>query len=140
MVYIISQPSRLRKIERSNESGDDLGNHMYSHPDVNPVSRTGRAEDHVWQSGIGPLLESVSRKHRFLPFPYNHTGDSEEQDTIAPLLSAHGYPSAPCTIDNTDYKFDETCVRLFPVRTAIYSWMCAGGCTALSRDGLDAVV
>jgi hypothetical protein len=63
------------------------------------------------QSTIGPLLESVSRKPRFLQFPYNHTGDREEEhDTIAAPLSAHGYRLAPCTIENTDYKFDETYV------------------------------
>ena len=76
-----------------------------------PSQQNRSSKDHARQSTIGPLLESVSRKPKFLRFPYNHTGDSEEEhDTIAAFLSAHGYRLAPCTIDNTDYKFDETYV------------------------------
>lgn len=81
-----------------------------------PSQQNGSSKDHARQSIIGPLLESVSRKPEFLRFPYNHTGDSEEEhDTIAAFLSAHVYRLGPCTIDNTDYKFDETYV-LAPVR------------------------
>ncbi len=81
-----------------------------------PSQQKRSSKDHARQSTIGPLLESVSRKPKFLRFPYNHMGDSEEEDdTIAAFLSAHGYRLAPCTIDNTDYKFDETYV-LAPAR------------------------
>jgi peptidoglycan/xylan/chitin deacetylase (PgdA/CDA1 family) len=92
--------------------GFDLGNHMYSHPDVNSLSAE-QVEKEITrgEATIGPLLKSVSRKPRFLRFPYNHTGDNEEKhDTIAAFMSAHGYRLAPCTIDNTDYKFNETYV------------------------------
>ena|ERR1700733_6235195 len=59
------------------------------------------------QTTIGPLLESVPRKPTFLRFPCNHMGDSKgKHDTIAAFL----YRPAPCIIDNTDYKFDETYV------------------------------
>jgi peptidoglycan/xylan/chitin deacetylase (PgdA/CDA1 family) len=90
--------------------GFDLGNHMYSHPDVNSLSAE-QVENEIMkgEATIGPLLETVSRKPEFLRFPYNHTGDSKEKhDTIAAFLSGHGYRLAPCTIDNTDYKFNET--------------------------------
>ena len=81
-----------------------------------PSQQNRSSKDHTGQSTIGPLLESVSRKPKFLRLLYNHTGDSEqEHDTIAAFLLAHGYRLAPCTIDNTDYKFDETYV-LAPAR------------------------
>ena len=92
--------------------GFDLGNHMYSHPDVNSLS-IEQVEEEITQgeTTIKPLLESVSRRPEFLRFPYNHTGDSKEKhDTIAAFLSAHGYRLAPCTIDNTDYEFNQTYV------------------------------
>jgi peptidoglycan/xylan/chitin deacetylase (PgdA/CDA1 family) len=92
--------------------GFDLGNHMYSHPDVNSLSAE-QVEQEITkgEATIRPLLESVFRKPEFLRFPYNHTGDNEEKhDTIAAFMSAHGYRLAPCTIDNTDYKFNETYV------------------------------
>jgi|ERR1700727_1302832 peptidoglycan/xylan/chitin deacetylase (PgdA/CDA1 family) len=89
--------------------GFDLGNHLYSHPDVNSLSAE-QVEQEITQgeATIRPLLESVSRRPTFLRFPYNHTGDNEEKhDSIAAFMSAHGYRLAPCTIDNTDYKFNE---------------------------------
>ena len=85
---------------------------MYSHPDVNSLSAE-QVEQEITkgEATIRPLLESVSRKPEFLRFPYNHTGDNEEKhNTIAAFMSAHGYRLAPCTIDNTDYKFNETYV------------------------------
>jgi peptidoglycan/xylan/chitin deacetylase (PgdA/CDA1 family) len=92
------------------KQGFDLGNHMYSHPDVNSLSvEQAEQEITLGEATIRPLLESVSRKPRFLRFPYNHTGDTEEKhDAIAAFMSAHGYRLAPCTIDNSDYKFNET--------------------------------
>jgi peptidoglycan/xylan/chitin deacetylase (PgdA/CDA1 family) len=92
--------------------GFDLGNHMYSHPDVNSLSiEQVEAEITQGETTIKPLLVSVSRRPEFLRFPYNHTGDSKEKhDTIAAFMSAHGYRLAPCTIDNTDYEFNQTYV------------------------------
>jgi peptidoglycan/xylan/chitin deacetylase (PgdA/CDA1 family) len=92
--------------------GFDLGNHTYSHPDVNSLSAE-QVEQEITQgeTTIGPLLASVSRKPKFLRFPYNHTGDSEQKhDTVAAFMTARGYRLAPCTIDNTDYKFNEAYV------------------------------
>jgi peptidoglycan/xylan/chitin deacetylase (PgdA/CDA1 family) len=92
--------------------GFDLGNHMYSHPDVNSLS-IEQVEEEITQgeTTIKLLLESVSRRPEFLRFPYNHTGDSKEKhDAIAAFMSAHGYRLAPCTIDNTDYEFNQTYV------------------------------
>jgi peptidoglycan-N-acetylglucosamine deacetylase len=92
--------------------GFDLGNHMYSHPDVNSLS-IEQVEEEITQgeTTIKLLLQSVSRRPEFLRFPYNHTGDTKEKhDAIAAFMSAHGYRLAPCTIDNTDYEFNQTYV------------------------------
>jgi peptidoglycan/xylan/chitin deacetylase (PgdA/CDA1 family) len=92
--------------------GFDLGNHMYSHPDVNSLS-IEQVEEEITQgeTTIKLLLQSVSRGPEFLRFPYNHTGDTKEKhDAIAAFMSAHGYRLAPCTIDNTDYEFNQTYV------------------------------
>ena len=92
--------------------GFDLGNHLYSHADVNSLS-VEQVEQEITQgeATIVPLLQSVSRKPQFLRFPYNHTGDSKDKhDRIATFMAARGYRLAPCTIDNTDYQFNETYV------------------------------
>lgn len=85
--------------------GFDLGNHLYSHPDVNTLS-VGQIEQEITR-GETILVSVVSRKPQFLRFPYNHTGDtSEKHDAVATYMSAHGYRLAPCTIDNSDYEFN----------------------------------
>lgn len=88
--------------------GFDLGNHLYSHPDVNKLS-VEQAEEEIrrGEASIVPLLRTVGRQPQFLRFPYNHTGDTREKhDAIAAFMTAQGYRLAPCTIDNSDYVFN----------------------------------
>jgi peptidoglycan/xylan/chitin deacetylase (PgdA/CDA1 family) len=90
--------------------GFDLGNHLYSHPDVNDLS-VEQAEREITsgEAIFAPLLKSVSRTPQFLRFPFNHTGDTKEKrDAIAAFMSTRGYRLAPCTIDNSDYDFNKT--------------------------------
>lgn len=92
------------------QPGFDLGNHLYSHPDVNTLS-VAQMEGEIMrgESTFAPLLKDRGHTPEFLRFPYNHTGDTKEKhDAIAALMSAHGYRLAPCTIDNTDYEFNLT--------------------------------
>jgi hypothetical protein len=84
---------------------------MYSHADVNSLSAEQVEQRSRKAKHNRTSVRERSRKPKFLRFAYNHTGDSEEEHgTIAAFLSAHGCRLAPCTIDNTDYKFDETYV------------------------------
>ena len=92
--------------------GFDLGNHFYSHADVNSLTFEQVQEEIVHGEGmLTTLLASVSRKPEFLRFPFNHTGDTKEKhDAIAAFLASHGYRVAPCTIDNQDWEFNSTYV------------------------------
>jgi len=92
--------------------GFDLGNHIYSHPDVNTLT-IAQAEEEIirGQMTFAPLLAQVGKYPEFLRFPNNHTGDTREKhDAIAAFMKAHGYRLAPCTIDNSDYEFNDTYV------------------------------
>jgi peptidoglycan/xylan/chitin deacetylase (PgdA/CDA1 family) len=112
-VYAIGVPVRRKILERWTPPGFDLGNHLYSHPDVNTLS-VNQIEREIsdGESTFGSLLKEKGRKVRtpqFLRFPYNHTGDTKEKhDAIAAFMAEHGYRLAPCTIDNTDYEFNVT--------------------------------
>jgi len=99
-------------LERWLAAGFDLGNHTYSHADVNYLT-VAQIEEEILrgETTIGPLLKNVSRKPQFFRFPYNHTGDTaEKHDAIAAFLSARGYRLAPCTIDNSDWEFNRAYV------------------------------
>ena len=92
--------------------GFDLGNHTYSHLDFDSSSVDDFERDILrGEAAVHPLLRSVSHKPNYFRFPYNHTGDTgEKHDAIATFLAVRGYRLAPCTIDNSDYKFNTTYV------------------------------
>jgi peptidoglycan/xylan/chitin deacetylase (PgdA/CDA1 family) len=94
--------------------GFDLGNHTYSHPDINGLSPERIEEEIVrGETTVGPLMKEAGKKLAFFRFPMNHTGDTKEKhDTIAAFLSQRGYRMATCTIDTSDYLFNDAYVRM----------------------------
>jgi peptidoglycan/xylan/chitin deacetylase (PgdA/CDA1 family) len=94
--------------------GFDLGNHTYSHPDINDLSVEQIEQEIVrGESALGPLMSEAGKKLAFFRFPMNHTGDTKEKhDAIAAFLSQRGYRLATCTIDNSDYLFNRAYVRM----------------------------
>jgi peptidoglycan/xylan/chitin deacetylase (PgdA/CDA1 family) len=92
----------------------NLGNHTYSHPDINGLSLVQiEGEISRGEAGIVPLMRQAGKRPRFFRFPMSHTGDTRERhDQIASFLSQRGYRVAPCTIDNSDYLFNQAYVRM----------------------------
>lgn len=89
------------------EQGQELGNHTYSHPDLNALTvEQFRNEVIRGEASISPLLAERGRRPRYLRFPYNHSGDTrEKRDAVAAFLADRGYTVAVCTIDNMDWEF-----------------------------------
>ncbi len=100
--------------------GFDLGNHTYSHPDINNLS-IDQIEDEIMrgESGIAPLMQEAGRTTRFFRFPMDHTGDTKaKHDALAAFLAQHGYRSALCTIDSSDYIFNSAYVKMLAKKDA----------------------
>ena len=94
--------------------GLDLGNHTYSHPDINNLT-VPQIEDEIvrGETVILPLMKEAGLKPEFFRFPMNHTGDTKEKhDAISSFLKRHGYKLATCTIDNSDYLFNDAYLRM----------------------------
>lgn len=89
------------------EQGHELGNHTFSHPDLNTLTAEQfRGEVIRGEASIGPLLGERGLRPRYLRFPYNHSGDTREKhDAVAAFLAGRGYTVAVCTIDNMDWEF-----------------------------------
>lgn len=89
------------------EQGHELGNHTFSHPDLNALTvEQFRSEVLRGEASIGPLLAERGKRPRYLRFPYNHSGDTREKhDAVATFLAQRGYTVAVCTIDNMDWAF-----------------------------------
>ena len=106
----IGAPAGRKILEWWTRPGFDLGNHFYSHADVDTLS-VDQIEQEITKGELmlGPVLKEKGRTPQFLRFPYNHTGDTKEKhDAIAAFMAEHGYRLAPCTIDSTDYEFNVT--------------------------------
>ena len=92
----------------------DLGNHTYSHPDINQLPLAQIEDEIVRGEAIFiPLMKQAGKKPDFFRFPMNHTGDTKEKhEQVSAFLSRRGYRLAKCTIDNSDYLFNDAYVQM----------------------------
>jgi peptidoglycan/xylan/chitin deacetylase (PgdA/CDA1 family) len=111
---LLPQPRGISILKDWVHRGFDLGNHTYSHPDFDKLSVEQFQDDIVrGESTVAPLLKEVGKKLEFFRFPMNHTGDTREKhDAVAKFLSERGYQLAVCTIENSDWVFDEAYVKM----------------------------
>jgi peptidoglycan/xylan/chitin deacetylase (PgdA/CDA1 family) len=88
-------------------SGQDLGNHSYSHPDLHQVSAEEFHRDVLRGDEITrALLAERGKEPRYFRHPYLHTGRSlEVKHNLTAFLETNGYEVAPVTIDNSDWIF-----------------------------------
>jgi peptidoglycan/xylan/chitin deacetylase (PgdA/CDA1 family) len=89
------------------DAGAELGNHSYSHPDINSVALDVYIEDIVrGEPAIRQALASRDRKLEFYRHPYLHTGPTPDiKKGLQDFLDARGYRVAPVTLDNADYAY-----------------------------------
>ena len=88
-------------------AGADLGNHSYSHLDVNdePLERC-TADIIRGEPVLRAALSAHGKSLRYYRHPYLHTGPTPQiKEELARFLDGHGYRVAPVTIDNADYEF-----------------------------------
>ena len=90
------------------DGGFSLGNHTYSHADINGLALEAIvAEIDKGAATIKPLMAAAGKRLRFVRFPLNHTGETpHRREAIAALLRARGYELAASTIDTSDYVFE----------------------------------
>jgi len=107
-------PSGAGILKEWTSRGFDLGNHTYSNPDINDLSLEKIEEEIVrGETTIGPLMKEAGKKLAFFRFPMNHTGDTMvKHDAAAAFLEQRGYRVATCTIDTSDYLFNDAYVRM----------------------------
>jgi peptidoglycan-N-acetylglucosamine deacetylase len=89
------------------DAGAELGNHSYSHPDVNSVALDAYCDDIVrGEPAIRQALAPRGKKLEFYRHPFLHTGPTPEiKQGLQDFLDRHGYRVAPVTLDNADYMY-----------------------------------
>ncbi len=89
------------------DAGADLGNHSYSHMNINTVPLEQFTADIVRGEPIlRAALAARGRTLKYFRHPFLFTGPTQEIKTeLQAFLDAHGYRVAPVTIDDSDYEY-----------------------------------
>src|SRR5687767_11449664 len=89
------------------DAGLELGNHTYSHRDLNRIPLEEFQADVIRGEAVTrPLLEAKGRKLRYFRHPFLHVGDTlGKRRTFEQFLAARGYTVAPVTVDNDEYVY-----------------------------------
>lgn len=94
------------------DAGLELGNHTFSHINIDHVSIVAYEEDVIRGEPVTRrLLLQKGMKLRYFRHPMLHTGPTlEYKKALDAFLAARGYTIAPVTIDNNDFMFASTFV------------------------------
>ena len=93
------------------DAGFPLGNHTFSHIDLNSASVQAFEDEIVANE---PVLKELmgSRDWHWFRYPYLHEGDTlEKRHAIRKYLSDHGYKIAQVTLDFGDYAWNNPYAR-----------------------------
>lgn len=99
---------RIELLRQWIKEGATLGNHTFSHADLNLISIAEFQREIVkGEATIRKLMQGREEQRLYFRHPYTHTGDSEEKKrVIDQFLADRGYAVAPYTIDSQDYIFN----------------------------------
>ena len=101
-------PQGLRQIlDLWLDAGADLGNHSYSHLNINDVPLEQYTADIVKGEAIlRAALAARGKKIEFYRHPYLFTGPTPQiKQEMQEFLDQHGYRVAPVTLDDSDYEY-----------------------------------
>lgn len=89
------------------DAGLELGNHTFSHPDLNDTPLADYLNDIVRGETITrALLEETGRQLRYFRHPYLHTGlDADTKAAVERFLRERGYTAVPVTLYNQEWAF-----------------------------------
>ena len=96
------------------DAGAELGNHTYSHPDLNTVPLADYTAEIVKGEPIlREALAARGRRLRYFRHPYLHAGATPDAKAgLQAFLDARGYRVAPVTLDDSDYMYAALYTRL----------------------------
>jgi peptidoglycan/xylan/chitin deacetylase (PgdA/CDA1 family) len=89
------------------DAGLELGNHTFSHPDLNNTPLAAYLDDIIRGETITrALLVERGRELRYFRHPYLHTGlDIETKGAVEQFLGERGYTTVPVTLYNQEWAF-----------------------------------
>jgi peptidoglycan/xylan/chitin deacetylase (PgdA/CDA1 family) len=90
------------------QAGHTLGNHTWSHPDINDVPVDLYIADiQKGHDAIEDILKAAKQKKRYFRYPNLHYGATQEiKKAIAQFLSKQGYKIADVSVDTDDFAYN----------------------------------
>jgi peptidoglycan/xylan/chitin deacetylase (PgdA/CDA1 family) len=106
-----SNPNGTRALQLWVDGKQRVGNHTYSHVDLNRTSPRDFGNDVLRNE---PTLSSLTRTHdwRWFRYPYLREGDTiDKREAVRTFLREHHYTIAQTTIDYEDYLWNTSYAR-----------------------------
>lgn len=91
-------------LEQFRQAGFMLGNHTYSHYDLNQTSAKKYIAD---VERADKILTPIMTNPKYFRYPYLAEGNKEKKQEVYDYLKEHNYTIAPVTIDSKDFDFNE---------------------------------
>ena len=105
--HVADDPSSEAILRRWKEAGHPLGNHTYSHANLNRMSLSEYLTDLERGEEVLKRLEPNSGVWKVFRYPFLFEGDtSEKRDGVRQYLREHGYAKAEVSIDADDWAFN----------------------------------
>jgi peptidoglycan-N-acetylglucosamine deacetylase len=99
---------RVGLLEQWLDGGAELGNHTYSHPNMNKMPLAD-FEDEVIKGEVitRRLMKERGKEERYFRHPFLMTGATlDQKHEFEAFLKARGYTIAPVTLENLDWAFN----------------------------------
>ena len=91
-------------LEQFHDAGFVIGNHTYSHANLNHMN----AEKYIADiDRADKILTPLYTGQKYFRYPYLAEGNSQNKQKVKDYLAAHHYVIAPVTIDSKDFRFNE---------------------------------
>jgi peptidoglycan/xylan/chitin deacetylase (PgdA/CDA1 family) len=103
----VNDPAKVALLQTWLDHGYELGNHGYSHKNINEITMAEYQEEILKGERVTrPLAAKINRPYRFFRQPYLSAGDDlKTRQTLDKFLKEHKYIIAPNTITYQDYTF-----------------------------------
>lgn len=96
-------------LEQFQQAGLMLGNHTYSHYNLNQMS----AEKYIADiERADKVLAPILSTPKYFRYPYLAEGNNQTKQKVYDYLNAHHYVIAPVTIDSKDFNFNESIYKV----------------------------
>ena len=113
--FMEDSPEEIGILKEWLVAGYPLGNHTYSHPNINSVTTASYFADIAKQDRLLQTLSSVSpliEKRHVFRYPFLDEGNTlEKRNAVRAYLAANGYRIAEVTIDYDDWEWTDTYSR-----------------------------